>query len=156
MSKKLKICIDFDGTCVAHEFPKVGENIGSIPILKKLVEKGHKLILFTMRSNSEIIGSVLDDAVNWFKKNNIPLYGIQFDPEQDKWTTSPKAYGNLYIDDAALGTPLLQKFKSIHGGETIFSCCLEHIGTKQIKELIGKPYVNWEKIEVLLKERNIL
>ena len=45
------IAIDFDGTCVTHEFPKIGKDIGAIPVLKELTNKGHKLILFTMRSN---------------------------------------------------------------------------------------------------------
>ena len=43
------IAIDFDGTCVTHEFPNVGKEIGAVPILQKLVERGHKLILHTMR-----------------------------------------------------------------------------------------------------------
>lgn len=42
------IAVDFDGTCVTHEFPKVGRDIGAVPVLRKLVENGHKLILFTM------------------------------------------------------------------------------------------------------------
>jgi len=33
----MEICIDFDGTCVTHEFPKVGKDIGAVPVLKKLV-----------------------------------------------------------------------------------------------------------------------
>ena len=43
----MDIVIDFDGTCVTHEFPLVGKDIGAIPVLKKLVENGHNLILFT-------------------------------------------------------------------------------------------------------------
>lgn len=53
------------------------------------------------------IGNYLDDAINWFKNNDIPLHGINKNPAQSGWTTSPKAYGQLYIDDAALGVPLL-------------------------------------------------
>ena len=34
------LAIDFDGTCVTHEYPKVGKDIGSVPVLKKLVENG--------------------------------------------------------------------------------------------------------------------
>lgn len=41
------IAVDFDGTCVIHEFPKVGKDIGAVPVLKKLIEKGHKIILYT-------------------------------------------------------------------------------------------------------------
>jgi hypothetical protein len=47
----MDICIDFDGTCVTHEFPEVGKDIGAVPVLRKLVEQGHNLILFTMRSD---------------------------------------------------------------------------------------------------------
>jgi hypothetical protein len=37
----MEINIDFDGTCVTHDFPNIGTDIGSIP-LKKLVANGHK------------------------------------------------------------------------------------------------------------------
>jgi hypothetical protein len=130
------IAVDFDGTCVTHEFPKVGRDIGAIPVLRKLVENGHKLILFTMRSNvvnpeSENpdihleSGNYLDDAINWFKQNKIELWGIQTNPTQATWTSSPKAYAQLYIDDASLGCPLIQ------------------VGN-------GRPFVDWETVENLL------
>lgn len=116
----MDIVVDFDGTCVSHEFPIIGKEIGAVKVLKKLVKNGHRLILFTMRSDrpvggstgdptiSDVTGMFLTDAVNWFNKNKIPLYGIQTNPTQKKWTTSPKAYGQLIIDDAALGCPLKQ------------------------------------------------
>lgn len=110
----MDICIDFDGTCVTHEYPNVGEDIGAVPVLKELVKQGHRLILFTMRSASNgispITGEVenggLQDAIDWFKENDIELYGVNTNPTQSSWTSSPKAYGQLYIDDAALGAPL--------------------------------------------------
>ena len=120
------IAIDFDGTCVTHEYPNVGKDIGAIPVLKNLIEKGHKLILNTMRS-----GKTLDEAVNWFVSNEIPLYGINHNPTQNRWTDSPKVYANLYIDDASLGTPL-------------------RIDNN------GRPYVDWEAVEKYLKDNNIL
>ena len=95
------IAVDFDGTCVTHDYPEVGKDIGAVSVLKELVKQKHKLILWTMRS-----GSQLEDAVEWFNSNNIPLYGIQTNPTQKSWTESPKAYANIYIDDAALGAPL--------------------------------------------------
>jgi hypothetical protein len=97
------IAVDFDGTCVTHDYPEVGKDIGAVPVLKKLVEDGHQLILNTMRSGNE-----LEDAVEWFNQNDIQLYGIQTNPTQKSWTDSPKVYANLYIDDAALGAPLLR------------------------------------------------
>lgn len=51
------IGIDFDGTVVTHDFPKIGKDIGAVPILRKLVENGHKLILHTMRSDIEQVTS---------------------------------------------------------------------------------------------------
>lgn len=119
MNKHWEICVDFDGTCTTHDFPRVGHDIGAAPVLRELVDNGHKLILFTMRSDIEEVeipedsglhpvgGDYLTDAINWFKEHDIPLYGIQTNPTQEKWTKSPKAYGQLYIDDAALGAPLM-------------------------------------------------
>lgn len=94
--------IDFDGTCVKHAYPEVGEEIGAARWLKHFTNQGHKLVLFTMRDKKE-----LQDAVDWFSKHDIPLYGVQVNPTQKRWTTSPKAYAQLYIDDAALGAPLI-------------------------------------------------
>jgi hypothetical protein len=56
------IAIDFDGTCVTHEYPYIGKDIGAVPVLKELVSSGHQLILFTMRSGKE-----LNDAI-WYSK----------------------------------------------------------------------------------------
>lgn len=123
----MDICIDFDGTCVRHEYPEIGEDIGAIPVLKELVDKGHNLILFTMRS-----GEHLDQAVNWFKVNNIPLSGINKNPTQSFWTDSPKAYGQLYIDDAALGCPLIQT------------------------SALTRPFVNWDVVCQYLIQKRII
>lgn len=37
------IAIDFDGTCVSHRFPLIGEDIGAVPVLKALVAKNKKI-----------------------------------------------------------------------------------------------------------------
>jgi hypothetical protein len=100
-SKPLTIAVDFDGTCVTHEFPKLGFDIGAAPVLKELTDKGARIILWTMRS-----GEPLEVAVGWFKANGVPLFGVNENPEQKSWSQSPKAYAQVYIDDAALGAPL--------------------------------------------------
>ncbi len=123
------IGVDFDGTVVTHEYPYIGEDIGAVPVLKRLVEAGHKLILFTMRSSKN---GTLQDAVNWFKENNIPLYGVNTNPTQSEWTDSPKAHCNVYIDDAGFGMPV--KFDSES----------------------RRRYVDWEKLESMLEEEGIL
>jgi hypothetical protein len=115
------IAIDFDGTCVAHEYPRIGRDIGAVPVLKKLVASGHQLILYTMRCGLE-----LHQASEWFKENEIPLYGKQYNPTQVEWTSSNKCYAHLYIDDAALGCPLIYP-----GNE--------------------RPFADWNRIEEILK-----
>lgn len=122
------IAVDFDGTCVTHEYPRVGRDIGAVPVLKKLVDAGHKLILNTMRSGDE-----LADAIQWFIDNDIPLFGINENPTQKSWTASPKVYANLYIDDAALGCPLTT--------DNFF---------------IVKPYVNWREVEKQLIKMELI
>lgn len=142
-SEKMKpriIAVDFDGTVVTHEFPKVGYDIGATFTLLKLVEAGHKLILWTMRSNVEnpksddpsiipLAGNYLDDAVAWFKHRKIPLWGLNKNPDQSTWTHSPKAFANLYIDDAAIGTPLTLD-----------------------PDLCDRPFVNWSEVCGLLMQ----
>jgi hypothetical protein len=122
----MTIAVDFDGTCVTHDYPRVGKDIGAVPVLKALVANGHKLILFTMRD-----GPALQDAVSWFKDRGIPLYGVNENPD---WSTgSPKVYPHLYIDDAALGAPLMSNGL-----------------------LSGRMFINWETVKQILKNKQIL
>ena len=103
------IAIDFDGTCVTHEYPRVGRDIGAAPVLRRIIRSGAKLILWTMRGRSpDGETDYLQDAIDWFHRNEIPLWAVNSNPEQHSWTTSPKAYADLYIDDAALGCPLIR------------------------------------------------
>lgn len=126
---KKVINIDFDGTVVAHEFPRVGKSIGAEPVLREIVDAGWSLILFTMRS-----GQSLDDAVNWFKERGIPLWGIQTNPTQHTWTESPKSYAPIMIDDSSLGCPL-----------------------KPPNPLVShRPYVDWDRVREMLVERGVL
>lgn len=138
------IAIDFDGTCVTHEYPMIGKDIGAVPVLKRLVEAGHRLILYTMRSNipdtkgdgQEIqdcpAGNYLDDAIAWFESHGIELYGVNENPTQRAWTQSPKAYAHMYIDDAALGIPLIHPFPP------------------------SRAYVDWVRVEEMLTRQGIL
>ena len=119
------VAVDFDGTCVTHEYPKIGRFIGAQKVLSRIVKNDGKIILWTMRS-----GKQLDEAVQWFADNAIPLYGIQRNPTQDGWTSSPKAYAKIYIDDAALGCPLKKGLKD------------------------ERPFVDWEVAELLLFGNN--
>lgn len=132
LGKKLVICVDFDGTCVTYEFPKVGKEIGAVEVLKRIIRNGHKLVLFTMRGNNGD-EDYLIDAVKWFEKHDIPLHGVNVNPTQHHWTNSPKAFGNLYIDDAALGCPLIHNL-----------------------DIADRPFVDWEEIEFQLVKTGVL
>ena len=112
------IAVDFDGTCVTHDYPRIGKEIGATKVLKRLVEAGHKLILNTMRSGKE-----LQDAIHWFNKNGIELYGVNENPTQKRWTTSPKVYAHMYIDDAAFGCPL-----------------------RNVPDFSDRPFVDWDSV----------
>lgn len=139
------INVDFDGTCVTHSFPNIGSDIGAAPVLKRLVHAGHKLILFTMRSNRitfknvgehitpDVKGTFLNDAIQWFIDNDIPLYGVQSNPDQHNWTESPKSYAELMIDDSALGCPL------------VFD-----------PSISPKPFVDWVIVEEYLEDMGLL
>jgi hypothetical protein len=122
MKNKYYCAVDFDGTCVTHEYPAIGKDIGAVPVLKALSEYGYMLILWTMRSDKE-----LQDAVDWFTSNNIKLFGVNNNPTQSTWTASPKAYAHMYIDDAALGAPLTTS------------------------ELSERPYIDWHTVKQMLK-----
>lgn len=125
--KKSTILIDFDGTCCTHAYPDVGSDIGAESVLKKLVAKGHRLILYTMRS-----GKHLDDAIKWFNDRDIPLYAVGKEPNQHKWTSSNKCHGDLVIDDRDLGVPLVTAVTD------------------------EAPYVDWVEVEKLLKDKGYI
>lgn len=121
---QIVIAVDFDGTCVTHDYPYIGSDIGAVPVLRELADAGYRLVLNTMRS-----GKLEKEAVAWFKSNNIPLYGVNINPDQKSWTASPKVYADIYIDDAALGVPLTTSPSSV------------------------RPFVDWVKVrEWLVKE----
>lgn len=108
----MRIAVDFDGTIAEHRYPEVGLPIpGAIEALKSFQEAGAELILWTMRS-----GEPLQDAVDW-----CAAFGLQFKRVNEglgdkNWTTSPKVFAHLYIDDAAFGCPLIESYT---GGERL-------------------------------------
>lgn len=117
--KGVTIGLDFDGTVVTHEFPKIGKEVPHcLETLKKITDDGGKIILITMRS-----GRKLAEAVAYLSYHEIPLYGVNSNPRQAYYSKSPKIYANIYIDDAALGCPLT------------------------FSDLSDKAYVNWLQVQ---------
>lgn len=117
--KGIYIGLDFDGTVVTHDFPYMGKEVPHcIETLKRITNDGGKLILITMRSDKS-----LAEAVAFLNEHDVPLYGINSNPQQHMYSKSPKIYANIYIDDAALGCPLIYS------------------------ELSENAYVNWLEVQ---------
>jgi hypothetical protein len=96
------VAVDFDGTCVDHCYPQIGNEVpGAVSYLKFLQSIDAEIVLFTMRSGKE-----LGEAIEWFKERDIKI-SVQYSSSQTMWTSSNKCYAEVYIDDAALGCPLI-------------------------------------------------
>lgn len=95
------IAIDFDGTMVERDYPRIGRaNPGAFEYVKLFQKYGAKIILYTMRDGTE-----LADAVSLCEARGITLHGVNANPSQRQPTQSPKVWANLYIDDLAVGCP---------------------------------------------------
>lgn len=103
------LAIDCDGTICKHRYPDIGEEVpGAFMWLKKFQEAGAKMILYTMRSDGREDGFCpLKEAVEWCREKGIEFWSHNENPEQSEWTTSKKCYANAYIDDNAIGCPLV-------------------------------------------------
>ncbi|MCX8143509.1 MAG: hydrolase [Bacteroidia bacterium] len=95
------IAVDFDGTIVEHAYPKIGkEMLFAFATLKALQAKGHKLILWTIRT-----GHLLDEAVEFCRQNGVEFYAVNKNFPDEEWTPdSPrKLNADIFIDDRNLG-----------------------------------------------------
>jgi hydroxymethylpyrimidine pyrophosphatase-like HAD family hydrolase len=95
------IAIDFDGTIVEHDYPRIGkEMLFAFATIKELQKKGHKLILYTYRT-----GSLLEDAVEFCKKNGVEFYAVNKNyPEEVITADTPRKLNvDIFIDDRNVG-----------------------------------------------------
>jgi hypothetical protein len=98
----MTIAVDFDGTIVEHDYPKIGKPIPfAFEVLRKLHrEEHHKLILWTMRE-----GRLLQEAVDYCAKNGVYFYAHNKNyPEEEFQDGDPrKIAADIYIDDRNIG-----------------------------------------------------
>lgn len=95
------IAVDFDGTIVEHRYPAIGkEMLFAFATLKALQQKGHKLILWTIRT-----GKLLDEAVEFCRANGVEFYAVNknYPEEQLDENTSRKLNVDIFIDDRNVG-----------------------------------------------------
>ena len=97
----IKIAVDFDGTIVEHDYPKIGkEKLFAFQTLKELEKLGVRLILWTFRTGKE-----LEDAVNFCRLNGIEFYAVNKNYPEEVFdeTVSRKIDADIYIDDKNIG-----------------------------------------------------
>lgn len=103
------IAVDFDGTIVEHRFPEIGTgSSGALMYLRKWRDMGIKLILWTMRDKD-----YLKDAVRWCKERGLEFDAVNEGIGDSEWTTSNKAYADVYIDDMAIGCPMIDSRRMV-------------------------------------------
>ena len=128
------IGLDFNGTLMSYDYPySIGKDIGAVPVLKRLLAKGHEFVLMTSVSPNEVgpARQRFAEMLAWFVENGIPYIGINENPRCDAITAKPRL--DLIIDDHALGVPL------------------------KIDETISnRAFVDWQRVEQMLEARRIL
>ena len=95
------IAVDFDGTIVEHEYPKIGKPVPfALDVLKKLQkEERHTLLLWTVRE-----GELLEEAVDYCYRNGLEFYAVNSNyPEEEAGDAPRKLVADIFIDDRNIG-----------------------------------------------------
>ena len=127
------IAVDFDGTIVEHEYPKIGKAIPfAIETLLQLQKDGHILLMWTVRD-----GDMLQEAVSYCEKKGLKFYAANKNhPDEDVSNSSRKLNADLFIDDRNLGGlpdwgVIYHAIKAMERGETSFERIMMSSGENQ-------------------------
>lgn len=100
------VAVDFDGVLCDDRFPEIGQpNTENITVVKRMIEAGFEVILWTCRCDNE-----LTKAVEWCKEwglnfcavnENAPSNIAKYKDMYPNGTR--KVYADVYIDDHNLG-----------------------------------------------------
>lgn len=99
MNKELIICLDFDGTIVTHDFPKIGKlKPYAKEIINKLFQEGFFIIIWTCRYLPQELKSM---------KEFLDSTGIKYDTINENhpdisFQPVPKVFAHWYVDDRDL------------------------------------------------------
>lgn len=128
----MTIAVDFDGTIVEHRYPEIGREYPfAIETLKKLVDNGHRLILWTVRD-----GKLLDEAVEFCKSRGLEFYAVNSEFPNGGWKNSGsrKLRADLYIDDRNLG--------GVPDWNMVYEMVSEHLTYADLLERMGEDSGN--------------
>ncbi len=104
----LILAIDFDATLAEHQFPRIGPEVPEAINWCKVFQKlDAKLILWTVRQDGPKMGDVRTAAVNWCKDRGLVFDAVNNDLAVYQFDQGNKIYAHIYIDDAALGCPVI-------------------------------------------------
>ena len=96
------IAVDFDGTIVKHEYPKIGSPIPfAIETLLEIQKDGHKLILWTVRR-----GEHLQEAIDYCAERGLYFFAENENyrgETEERSEYSRKLKSDMFIDDRNLG-----------------------------------------------------
>lgn len=116
------IAVDFDGTIVEHEYPKIGRAVPfAIETLLKLQKDGHILLMWSVRE-----GRLLNEAVEYCESKGLKFYAANKNhPDEDPAKASRKLNADLFIDDRNFGGlpdwgVIYYGIKEMEKGETSF------------------------------------
>jgi len=131
------IAVDFDGTIVEHEYPKIGKPIPfAIETLIKLQQERHILIMWSVRE-----GKLLDEAVEYCEKKGLKFYAANKNYPEEEYAnpSSRKVNAEIFIDDRNLGGlpdwgVIYHAIQAVERGETSFDKIMMFSGeNKQTK-----------------------
>ena len=101
------IAVDFDGVLCENDFPRIGKpNYEIISLIRQLIDKGHEVVLWTVRNGEELTA-----AVDWcgdyglhFCNVNGPAPSNEEEYRGRYETESRKIFADIYIDDHNIGS----------------------------------------------------
>lgn len=127
------IAVDFDGTVVEHQYPKIGRPVPfAIETLLQLQKEGHILLMWSVRD-----GNLLQEAVDYCASKGLNFYASNKNhPEEDVSRAPRKLNADLFIDDRNLGGlpdwgVIYHAIKAMEKGETSFDKIMMLSGENQ-------------------------
>lgn len=127
------IAVDFDGTIVTHEYPKIGREIPfAIETLKMLIRDQHRLILWSVRE-----GELLQEAVDWCRERGVEFWAVNKDYPEESYENnnhfSRKIKADYFIDDRNIGglPDWGQIYQIISKGKSYRTLIRESMGAQQ-------------------------